>query len=405
MRIVLLVPVFPRLSETFIAAKLLGLLERGWDVHLVCMRAGPAGEWGSIPGLSAPAVRRRVHAMAPTRPVVDVVRTVRRIGMTLLRRPGAMGPWLRQAARSAGAARRLWFDSAVAALDPDLIHFEFGAVAVGRTDLKRRLGCRLAVSFRGYDVNYAGLDQPGFYHEVWRNADGLHFLGEDLWRRALARGCAPGLPHVVIPPAIDVARFDPGPERTAEPRGTVERPLRIASVGRLVWKKGFEDGLEAARRLADRGIRFQWTLAGDGPDFECLAFARHQLGLDDRVELDGWLPPEAVRALLREADVFFHPAVSEGFCNAVLEAQAMCLPVVCTDADGLRENVADGKTGFVAPRGDPPAMADRLARLARDPGLRRRMGRAGRERVLERFRIEDQIPAFEAFYEEILGGR
>ena len=59
---------------------------------------------------------------------------------------------------------------------------------------------------------------------------------------------------------------------------------------------------------------------------------------------------------------------------AVTEAQAMGLPVVCSDADGLRENVAHGVTGFAVPRRDVAAMADALHRLAADPGLRTKMG-------------------------------
>ena len=103
------------------------------------------------------------------------------------------------------------------------------------------------------------------------------------------------------------------------------------------------------------------------------------------------------------ADVFLHAAVSEGFCNAVIEAQAMKLPVVCTDADGLPENVCEGETGFVVPRRDPEAMALGLSRLAADPSLRERMGRAGRRRVEKHFRIEDQIVAFDRAYARLLG--
>ena len=79
--------------------------------------------------------------------------------------------------------------------------------------------------------------------------------------------------------------------------------------------------------------------------------------------------PLAGRVLgeLRAADVLLHPAVSEGFGNAVMEAQAVEVPVVCTDADGLRENVVDGVTGLVVPRRDASALAAALERLAARP--------------------------------------
>src|SRR5262249_3263236 len=103
-----------------------------------------------------------------------------------------------------------------------------------------------------------------------------------------------------------------------------------------------------------------------------------------------------------QADVFLHAGISEGFCNAVLEAQAMMLPVVCSDADGLRENVVDGETGFVVPRRNPAALAEKLAGLAANPAQRQVLGAAGRRRVLSHFQVKDQIPAFERLYRQVL---
>ena len=102
------------------------------------------------------------------------------------------------------------------------------------------------------------------------------------------------------------------------------------------------------------------------------------------------------------ADVFLHSAVSEGFCNAVMEAQAMSLPVVCTDAGGLPENVEHEVSGFVVPRREPQPLAERLALLARNPALRQQMGQAGRRRVLASFRQEKQIADFDRFFREVL---
>jgi colanic acid/amylovoran biosynthesis glycosyltransferase len=117
------------------------------------------------------------------------------------------------------------------------------------------------------------------------------------------------------------------------------------------------------------------------------------------VRLLGAVPHDGVREEMRGADVFLHPAVSEGFGNAVMEAQAAGLPIVCTDADGLRENIADGETGFAVARRDPAALAAAITRLT-DPALRARMGAAGRRRVTERFPPDRQIDAFVELYEE-----
>ena len=76
----------------------------------------------------------------------------------------------------------------------------------------------------------------------------------------------------------------------------------------------------------------------------------------------------------------------------------MGVPVVCTYADGLRENIEDGVTGFLVPRRDPKAMAEKLALLAGDGDLRHKMGAAGRTRVESRFQMAEQLDTFEAFY-------
>jgi colanic acid/amylovoran biosynthesis glycosyltransferase len=123
------------------------------------------------------------------------------------------------------------------------------------------------------------------------------------------------------------------------------------------------------------------------------------MGLTSEVSLLGACPRDRVKSEFEWADVMLHPAVSEGFGNAVMEAQAMSVPVVCTDADGLRENVRDGETGLVVSRRDPEGLANALERFARDPGLRARMGAAGRARVLANFKLTDQIAAFGALYE------
>ena len=188
----------------------------------------------------------------------------------------------------------------------------------------------------------------------------------------------------------------------AEVVGTPERPLRILSVGRIEWKKGYDYALQTTRLLLDRGISCEYQIIGDGSYLEAVAFARHQLGLEDVVQLIGALPRAQVRDRMRWPDVFLHTAVSEGFCNAVMEAQAMQLPIVCSDADGLSENVRDGETGFVVPRRDVSALAEKLTLLAQDRQLRERMGRAGRQRVLAHFRVRDQIAAFECLYRQIL---
>lgn len=406
MRLVMVVSRFPQLSETFIASKFAGLVDAGWDAHIVCAEEG---SWEDFPRLAArPELRRRVHRQWPHEPAWKAALLWPiALATTFLRAPSVAARYWRQGRRlGRRLARRFYLDAAIIALSPDIVHFEFGSQAAGRTDLGKLLGCRLSASFRGYDLNYVGLDDPDYYVDLWRDVDAIHVLGLDLWRRALRRGCPPDMPHAVIPPAIDVEMFradDGDRARVVGDVGTVERPLRVLSVGRLEWKKGYEYGLAAVRHLIESGIAAEYRIVGGGAYFEPLVFARHQMGLDGAVEFLGPLPHAAVVEQMRWADVFLHPAVSEGFCNAVIEAQAMRLPVVASDADGLAENVADGRSGYVVARRDPAAMAEKLALLAGDGALCRQMGAAGRERVERCFALPQQIAEFDRFFREVAG--
>ena len=404
-RVVLLVPTFPRTSETFIVSKFVGLLERGWDVHLVCYQSEPE-EWNKFPALQAdPEIKKHVHRAWAFKPKwLAGLLFLPALLRGLTRAPGATWNYLTKGFRRFGWGifQKYYLDLEMICLQPDVLHIEFGAFAVGRTYLKDLLECKLAVSFRGYDLNFAGLDQPDYYAPVWKSADACHFLGEDLWQRALRRGCPAGMPHCLISPAIDLSRFSPDKSLISDADGTPEKPVKILSVGRLEWKKGYEFALQAIKILKDQGVSCSYQVVGDGEHQNALYFARHQLGLEETVAFCGSLPHEKVMKQLNEADIFLHPSLSEGFCNAVVEAQAMGVPVVCSDAGGLKENVVDGESGFVVPRRDPQALAEKLALLARDPALRQAMGTAGRKRVQSHFQLEDQLRAFESFYEMIL---
>ena len=398
-RIALIVSTFPVLSETFIVRQWLGLLDRGWDAHIACSRLD-LEVWQQMEDLSSrPELLARTHCIGPTTSKLRAALHLPKVLFSCMKHPRSTGRhWRLSIPRGwSHALRRLYLDAPLLEINPQLIHFEFGSLAPARMDLGKILNAHLVVSFRGFDLAFVGLGDDSYYDPVWQLADGLHLLGNDLRRRALDRGCDPGTHHALIAPAVDSSRFKPE-ARPDRPEG----PLRIISVGRLVWKKGYHYAIRAVRLLVDAGIPCCYTLVGTGPEIEAVAYACHQLGLDEVVHLRGSLPRPQVLEALANADVFLHPAVSEGFCNAVLEAQAMALPVVTTDADGLSENVCDGETGFVEPRRNPEALARRLAQLAKDSDLRHRMGQAGRRRVQVSFHPELEIDRFENLYRSTL---
>jgi glycosyltransferase involved in cell wall biosynthesis len=168
-------------------------------------------------------------------------------------------------------------------------------------------------------------------------------------------------------------------------------PLTIVCVGSLEEKKGQRYLVEACEILRARGVNFMCHLIGDGATREALAQQIAAAGLDDMVRLEGGQPRSEVARFLQSADVVALPSIvtksgkMEGIPVALMEPLACEVPVVSTRISGIPELVEDGVTGLLVPPADAAALADALQRLAEQPELGLRMGRAGREKVLAEF--------------------
>jgi glycosyltransferase involved in cell wall biosynthesis len=171
-------------------------------------------------------------------------------------------------------------------------------------------------------------------------------------------------------------------------------PLRIVAVGTLHEVKGQIHLIEACRILTERRVDVVCRFIGDGPDREALQARIDGYGLGDRVVLAGRMTTDAVVAELAGADVLVAASVPtkggkrEGIPVVLMEAMASGLPVVASRLSGIPELVADGVSGLLVPPGDAHALADALATLAEDPDLRRRLGAAGRDTVLDDFDVD-----------------
>lgn len=195
---------------------------------------------------------------------------------------------------------------------------------------------------------------------------------------------------------IDLERLPELRIETARPAVAPYQP-RIVSVGRLVAFKGFDNLIDACAELARRRIDFVCDIIGDGPLRETLLAKIEQLDLASRVNLLGSLSQDAVLEKLQAADIFALASTTDTqgatdvFPTVILEAMASARPVVSTRLAGIPELVVDRQTGMLAQPGDSTALAQGLEQLLRDPELRLRFGRAGRERIEQHFRIEQTV--------------
>lgn len=167
--------------------------------------------------------------------------------------------------------------------------------------------------------------------------------------------------------------------------------LRLLSIGRFVPKKGFSFLLSALARLRREGLSVRLTLVGDGRLRWALEAQCRRMGLEDAVDMPGFVPNDQVHSLMRGHDVFVIPCVEsstgdrDGIPNVIMEALSCRMPVVATDVCGIGEVVEDGVTGLLVPQRDPRALADALRRMLSDRDEALRMAENGHRRVLEMF--------------------
>jgi glycosyltransferase involved in cell wall biosynthesis len=168
-----------------------------------------------------------------------------------------------------------------------------------------------------------------------------------------------------------------------------DRPPTLVSVGHLVARKRHADVVEALARLRSEHPSLRYEIVGDGPERGPLQALAQQLGVADRVDFRGQLPPAQAREHAQRADLFVLPSVDEAFGVAYVEAMAGGVPAIgCAGEDGPEEIAAlGGGLVRVRPR-DPGALAAELDRLLRDRTARRQLGEAARATVAAHFTWE-----------------
>jgi glycosyltransferase involved in cell wall biosynthesis len=209
----------------------------------------------------------------------------------------------------------------------------------------------------------------------------------------------------VVPYGFDLSgRID----RAATERERVRAELAVADggfvvgwVGRVTAIKRPLDVVRTLHALVAEGVDATLCVVGDGPErpeAEALAAA---LGVGERCRFAGYR--QDLAPWYAAFDALCLTSANEGTPVAAIEALAAGRPVVATRVGGVAAVVEEGESGFLAEAGDASALAAALARLARDPALRERMGRRGAERMRELYATERMVGEIEALYRRALG--
>ncbi|MGE5100734.1 MAG: glycosyltransferase [Deltaproteobacteria bacterium] len=272
----------------------------------------------------------------------------------------------------------------------DAVLAEYGSSAVNVAEACRRSGTPLIAHFHGYDASMqAVLDEHALtYPRMFADACAIVAVSRAMKQQLIALG-APEHKVYLNAYGVDCAKFSGADPEAAD--------ATFLAVGRLTEKKA-PDLLLSAFDIARRTQpAIKLRVIGDGPLMkQCRALVT-ELDLTDAVTLLGAQEPTVVAREMRAARCFVQHSVvapsgdAEGTPVSIIEASATGLPVIATRHAGIPDVVVEGETGFLVDERDVIGMAERMTRLAAQPGWAAKMGAAAQRRIREHFSIERSL--------------
>ena len=176
--------------------------------------------------------------------------------------------------------------------------------------------------------------------------------------------------------------------------------VQIFFLSNLIVSKGIFVLLDACKILQEKSIAFHCTMVGDVGDVSEHWFNLKlvEMGLSNNVNYIGKRYGNEKDALFANSDIFVHPTLNDCFPLVLLEAMKNSLPIVSTFEGGIPDIVNNNITGFLVPRNDASALAEKLELLISNPDLRLEMGKEGRKK----YKSEFTLSIFESRMKEIL---
>jgi phosphatidylinositol alpha-1,6-mannosyltransferase len=326
----------------------------------------------------APAIPGgRAFDRAPEQESLDV----RRLGAARLGR----GPWLAELTARTVAACLSW--------RPDLVVCGHVITAPAALLARRLTGVPYVVFTYGYEIRRKR--RRRWIARLLRGARTVIAISEFTRDAVIDLSVKPERIRLLYP-GVDTARFTPGTRHPTPDTPVGNGGPTLLSVSRLAdMYKGHDTAIRALPLIRAKVPGARYLIAGDGPLRAYLGRVAASVGVTDAVQFLGDVADDALPDLYRSADLLVtlsreSPSVggAEGFGIVCLEAAACGIPVAAGRSGGLPDAVQDGVTGILVDPLDLGAAAEAIVALLADPERARRLGAAGRARVLERFTWE-----------------
>lgn len=393
LRIAYLINQYPRISHSFIRREILALERRGIEIQRVALQ----GRHGELVDEEDHRERARTRYVlqqgvlalpwAVSRTLLtEPRRFLHALALAIRMARGAERPLHYHLVYLAEACRMLpWLKSFGAAH----MHAHFGTNSAEVAMLAHVLGGPpYSFTVHGQDELFFG----GIAEKARRAAFvvAISSYGRSQLYRRLEHACWPKVR--VVHCGLETAFHDVAPVPPPE-------APRLVCVGRLSAEKGQLLLVEAAQRLARKGVKFELVLAGDGEmraEVEALIASS---GLAGRVRVTGWITANQVRDEILAARALVLASFTEGLPVVIMEAMALRRPVLATYVTGIPELVLPGENGWLFPAGSVDALAAAMEDCLLKPSDElRKMGEAAYLRVVERHSIDTEAAKLAALF-------
>jgi glycosyltransferase involved in cell wall biosynthesis len=243
-----------------------------------------------------------------------------------------------------------------------------------------------------------------FHRRLWnyllaRVTDRILVASPQVWEDLRRYDGAPASRLLLLPYGIRLEELDTPVSREEARQALGVTGFILGAVGRLEEQKGHAHLLEALARVQEEMPDALLLLVGDGRRRVVLEDQARESGLAERVRFLG--TRRDLPLIYRALDLFVQPSLWEGLPLALLQAMGAGLPVLATEVSGVREVVADGVNGRLAPPGAPAALAAALVELYRQPEARARIGAAAHLTIREHYSLSAMLNRLEQLYLEL----
>lgn len=282
----------------------------------------------------------------------------------------------------------------------DLIHAH-GALPCGHAAMLLSSEVRVpyVVSVHGLDAfsteqvkGRAGQWCRRISQRVFRSSKRVICVSERV-REQVLEGTGPSCRTSVVYNGVNPELFSPGSEEESN-------ELRVLSVGNLIPIKGHELLIRAIGSLRTEFLQLSLEIIGEGPERSRLSVLAHELGIGDYVHFQGRQSRQAVANAMRRCTIFALPSRYEGLGCVYLEAMSAGKPAIGCRGQGIAEIIRQGINGFLVGPDNEKELVLALGMLLRDENLRRNLGRAARDTVLDRLTLEQQAETLARIYRE-----